>query len=197
MQPLTNAIPLSASFPIQQATHDPPVVRLFRREPPSSSKVSLLDSPNAPERYDRRDRVLLGSHDSVQRIFVCVESDRPRRLVCLRHLLPNDKDNPAGTTVREPKVQEESLRNERCHPDRGRWTCTPSVPWIGIRRRPVSRSSRYDWFSAFSMSLRTYGTEERFFRTSRRRCALRTAKATSKADGMYCLYTACRALRSL
>ena len=31
--------------------------------------------------------------------------------------------------------------------------------------------------------------EDRFFRFSRRRWALRTDKATSKADGMYCLYT--------
>ncbi len=41
------------------------------------------------------------------------------------------------------------------------------------------------------------GIEVLFPFLTRRRCTLRTAKATSKADGMYCLYTAWRALKSL
>src|SRR6266508_3484326 len=41
------------------------------------------------------------------------------------------------------------------------------------------------------------GTEVLFPFLTRRRCTLSTAKAISKADGMYCLYTAWRALRSV
>src|SRR5207245_7488858 len=95
-----------------------------------------------------------------------------------------------GTTVRDPRPHDESPRTERCHSDSGRWNCTPSVPRIGIRIRPVSRSSQYDWFSAFNMSRRRNGVEDRFPFHIRRRWAFRTDKATSKAEGMYCLYTA-------
>src|SRR5206468_4289824 len=41
------------------------------------------------------------------------------------------------------------------------------------------------------------GTEDRFFRFNLRRWSFRTPSATSKAEGMYCLYTAWRVLRSL
>src|SRR5713226_6077875 len=95
MQPLTNAISLPASFPIQQATHDPPVMGLFRRESPPSSKVCLLDSPNATKRKGRRDHALTGGHDSVQRILVRVEGDCALRLVRLRRRPPNDEDDLA------------------------------------------------------------------------------------------------------
>src|SRR5712691_590840 len=96
MQPLTNAIPLPASLLIQQATHDPPVMGFFRCKPPSSSEMRLLDSPNTTKRKDRRDRALIGSHDSVQRVLVRVEGDRPVRLVSLRSLPPDDEDDLAG-----------------------------------------------------------------------------------------------------
>ncbi len=93
MQPLTNAIPLSASLPVQQAAHDPPVPRLFCREPPPSSEVRFLDSPNATKWKARRDRGLIGGHDSVQRILVRVEGDRRLRLIRLRRLPPDDEDD--------------------------------------------------------------------------------------------------------
>ena len=95
MQPLTNAIPLPVSFLIQQAAHDSSISGLFRCESPSSSKVGSLDPPDATKRKARRDHALVGSQDSVQRIFVRVESDRPFRLVCLRSLPPDHEDNLA------------------------------------------------------------------------------------------------------
>jgi len=88
-----NAIPLPASFPIQQATHDPPVSGSLRRESPPSSEVGLLDSPNAAQRKARRDHAAIGGDDSVQRVLVRVEGDRPVRLVSLRSLPPDDDDN--------------------------------------------------------------------------------------------------------
>src|SRR5712692_4860704 len=106
MQPLTNAIPLPATFPIQQATHDPPVMGFLRRESPPSSKVGLLDSPNATQRKSRRDHALIGGHDSVQRILVRVEGDRPLRLVGLLSLPPDHEDDFAwyyGERTKRPR----------------------------------------------------------------------------------------------
>src|SRR5206468_6407205 len=73
---------------------------------------------------------------------------------------------------------------------------TPSVPRIGIRRHPVSRSNRYDWFSALSMTFRMYGTEDFFLRFSLRRSAFSSPRAKSNADVMYGLETTCRWLKS-
>ena len=50
----------------------------------------------------------------------------------------------SGVTVSDPSPHEASWRMDRCHTETGRTSCTPSVPWIGIRNRPVSRSRRYD-----------------------------------------------------
>ncbi len=95
MQPLTDAIPLPASFSAQQAAHDPAIVRLLRREPSSASEVGCLDSPNATKWKTRRDHAPTGSYDSVQRVFIRIEGNRPLRLVRLRRLLPDDEDNLA------------------------------------------------------------------------------------------------------
>ena len=90
--------------------------------------------------------------------------------------------------MRDPSSHDWSPRIERCQLDRGSWSCTPSVPRIGIRMRPVSLSSQYDWLSARSMSVRMYGTEDFFPFLNRRRWAFRMDKATSKAEEMYFLW---------
>ena len=95
MQPLTDAIPLPASFSAQQASHDPTVPRLLRREPPPSPEVGLLDLPDATERHARWDHSFNASHDSVQRIFVRVEGDCRLRLAGFRSILSDDEDNLA------------------------------------------------------------------------------------------------------
>src|SRR5437867_9941641 len=96
MESLTDAIPLPPSLPVQQATHDPPVPRLLPRESPPTSEVGLPDSPDAVERKDRRDDALAGDHDSVQRILVGIQGDRPLRFVCPLNVLPDDEDDLAG-----------------------------------------------------------------------------------------------------
>src|SRR6267378_6477001 len=85
-------MPLPVSFPVQQATHDPPIPGLFHRELPPSSEMSLLDSPDATKRQTRWDNALVGGQDSVHRILVRVEGDRPLRLVALWSL-PTDDEN--------------------------------------------------------------------------------------------------------
>src|SRR3989442_5030664 len=117
MQPLTNPIPFPTSFPIQQAAHDPPIPDFFRRESPPSSEMGLLDPPDAAEGQARQGHGFIGSHDSVQRILVRVERDRPFRLVSLLRLPPDDQMILPRTTVREPMPHAESLQSERWHSD--------------------------------------------------------------------------------
>ena len=93
MQPLTNAVPLPASFPIQQATHDPPVPDLLRRESPPTPKMGFLDSPEATEGQDHWGHALVRGYDSVHGILVRVEGDRPHRLVRLGRLPSDDQDD--------------------------------------------------------------------------------------------------------
>src|SRR2546426_770854 len=136
MQPLTDAIPLPASFATQRGAQPPPVPGFFRHESPPSSEVGLLDLPDAFKRQTRRDHALIGGHDSVQRILVCVERDRPLRLVRLRSLPPDDEDDLAWDHREGPKAPSGSLKDRRCPTGKGREDLHPSRPPTRDARPP-------------------------------------------------------------
>ncbi len=142
MESLPNSVPFPATFSIEEDSLDASVVGLLPRESPPSSEVSLLDTPHTVERHTEKPRRIARYVDPVEGILVRVQGDRAPRLIGLRASLRRTTMIFPGTTMRDPSPHDESPRIERCHSESGRWSCTPSVPRIGMRSRPVSRSSR-------------------------------------------------------
>src|SRR6266852_6126984 len=95
VETLTDPMPLPPALAGQQTADDSSIARLFLREPSTSPEMGLLNSSNAPKRQHGHDHAFVGCDDTIHRVLIRVESDRPFWLISLRRLLPDDDDDLA------------------------------------------------------------------------------------------------------